>query len=327
VYTPISNKPPPGKPFTIYSIYFSATLPLRFAFLQRHPSTSSGCINRSTANLWVPFYRIVLGFNLRLHRWGFVKFFIHPLSILARSTSFRTNSCCFSFYHQFIQLNLDLVDFHCRSWFWLIRVLTSLRTIQLISLLMQLRFDRFRATWSDDRSVWGSVDCRSWLWWVIDNVVWTDSWASIACAGCTLICVGACEERARKVYALRGLRGVERQVGLARWTWWAAGWSASRMVAKKQDEVEGRSRCRVAAHNQSLCTGFAAVHHKTIGLLDWATKPRPEARRVETGSGRSEKLRCWRTRGGIAGLASGGRGLRRWRGRAMKRSATWPICP
>jgi hypothetical protein len=29
---------------------------------------------------------------------------------------------------------------------------------------------------------------------VIDNVVWTDSWPSIAGAGCGLICVGAGEE-------------------------------------------------------------------------------------------------------------------------------------
>jgi hypothetical protein len=37
-------------------------------------------------------------------------------------------------------------------------------------------------------------------------------------------------------------------------------------------------------------------------------------------SGRAEKLRCRRTRGRIAGLASGGRTLRRRHGRAMKRS-------
>jgi hypothetical protein len=43
-------------------------------------------------------------------------------------------------------------------------------------------------------------------------MVWTDSWPSIAGAGCGLICVGTGEERVRKVYALRGLRGVERQV-------------------------------------------------------------------------------------------------------------------
>jgi hypothetical protein len=68
--------------------------------------------------------------------------------------------------------------------------------------------------------------------------------------------------------------------------------------------------------------GFAAVHQKTIELLGGATKPRPEARRAETGSGHVEKLRCRRTRGGIAGLASGGHGLRRRRGRVMKKSAT-----
>jgi hypothetical protein len=94
----------------------------------------------------------------------------------------------------------------------------------------------------EDRSVWGPVDGRSSLWWVIDNMVWTDSWPSIAGAGCSLICVGAgrgliClsadEERARKVYALRGFQGVERQVGSARGTQWPAGSSADRMVARK----------------------------------------------------------------------------------------------
>jgi hypothetical protein len=63
--------------------------------------------------------------------------------------------------------------------------------------------------------------------------VWTDSWLSIACAGCGLICVGAGEEWARKVYALRGLRGVESQVGLTRGTRWLAGSSAGRMGARK----------------------------------------------------------------------------------------------
>jgi hypothetical protein len=68
---------------------------------------------------------------------------------------------------------------------------------------------------------------------VIDNVVWTDSWSSIAGAGCGLICVGACEERARKVYALQGLRVVESQVGLTRGTRWPTGSSVGRMVARK----------------------------------------------------------------------------------------------
>jgi hypothetical protein len=34
---------------------------------------------------------------------------------------------------------------------------------------------------------------------VIDNVVWTDSWLSIASAGCGLTRFGAGEEQARKV--------------------------------------------------------------------------------------------------------------------------------
>jgi hypothetical protein len=63
--------------------------------------------------------------------------------------------------------------------------------------------------------------------------VWTDSWLSIAGAGCGLIFVGAGQEWARKVYALRGLRGVERQVGLTRGTRWPAGSSAGRIVERK----------------------------------------------------------------------------------------------
>jgi hypothetical protein len=125
---------------------------------------------------------------------------------------------------------------------------------------------------------------------------------------------GASEEWRDKYAWLEGPGGQQGQVRAA---WW---W-------EKQDEVVDWSRCRVEAHDQSLHVGFAAVHQKTVGLLGWATKPRPEARRAETGSGRAEKLRCRRTRGGIAWLASGGRGLWRRRGRAMKRSATWPICP
>jgi hypothetical protein len=64
-------------------------------------------------------------------------------------------------------------------------------------------------------------------------MVWTNSWPSIARAGCGLICVGAGEEWARKVYALRGLRGVGRQVGLTRGIRCLVGSSSGRMVARK----------------------------------------------------------------------------------------------
>jgi hypothetical protein len=40
-------------------------------------------------------------------------------------------------------------------------------------------------------------------------MVWADSWPSIVGAGCGLICVGAGDEWARKVYALRDLQGVK----------------------------------------------------------------------------------------------------------------------
>jgi hypothetical protein len=85
----------------------------------------------------------------------------------------------------------------------------------------------------EDRSVRGPVDGRSWLWWVIDNVVWTDSWPSIAGAGCGLICIGEGEQWAQRVYALRGLRGVERLVGQTWGTRRPAKSCAGRMVAGK----------------------------------------------------------------------------------------------
>jgi hypothetical protein len=66
---------------------------------------------------------------------------------------------------------------------------------------------------------------------------------------------------------------------------------------EKQDEVMDMSRYRVVTHDQSLHAGFVAVHHKTVRLLGWATKPRPEARRAETGFERIEKLRYRGTRG------------------------------
>jgi hypothetical protein len=85
-------------------------------------------------------------------------------------------------------------------------------------------------------------------------VVCTDSLLSIAGDGCGLICVGAGEEWARKVYALRGLQGVERLVGLTRGTRWPAGSSASRMVVRKArrshrpESVQGSGSRPKSAH-------------------------------------------------------------------------------
>jgi hypothetical protein len=104
-------------------------------------------------------------------------------------------------------------------------------------------------------------------------VVWTNSSLSIAGAGCVLICVGAGEEWAQKVHALRGLRGVKRQVGLTRGTRWPAGSSAGRMVARKarqsrgQEPVQGSGSQPESAHG--VCGGSPKnrrvtwVSHKT----------------------------------------------------------------
>jgi hypothetical protein len=58
------------------------------------------------------------------------------------------------------------------------------------------------------------------------------------------------------------------------------------------------SRWRVAAHGRSLHTGFATVHQKIVGLLGWATKPRPEAQRNARGLSarwlRTVRLSCFR---------------------------------
>jgi hypothetical protein len=129
------------------------------------------------------------------------------------------------------------------------------------------------------------------------------------------------------VYALRGLWGVERQVGLTWGTRWPAGSSAGRMVARKARQSGRPEPVHGSGSRPESARGVCGGSPKNRQLLGWATKLRLEARQAETGSGRAEKLRCRWTRGWVAGLASGGR-VQRWRhGRAMKRSATWPICP
>jgi hypothetical protein len=65
---------------------------------------------------------------------------------------------------------------------------------------------------------------------VIDNVVRTDSWPSIAGVGCDLICVVQVKnkrERSMLVWPPR------RQVGWVRGTQWPAGSSAGRTVGRK----------------------------------------------------------------------------------------------
>jgi hypothetical protein len=107
-------------------------------------------------------------------------------------------------------------------------------------------------------------------------VVWTDSWPSIAGAGCGLICVGAGEEWAQKVYALRGLRGVERQVGLTQGTRWPAGSSAGRMVARKARQSHGQEPVQGSGSQQESARGVCSSSQENcqVTWLNHKTKTR-----------------------------------------------------
>jgi hypothetical protein len=117
-------------------------------------------------------------------------------------------------------------------------------------------------------------------------VVWTHSWPNIAGACCSLICVGAGEEWVRKVYALRGLRGVERDVGLTPETRWPAGlkdrygepeggseWEPIKILL----EGDGNSNKTNSASNtrHRLTTQVGLVHTVTEVILNLGTKSQP----------------------------------------------------
>jgi hypothetical protein len=134
-------------------------------------------------------------------------------------------------------------------------------------------------------------------------MVWTDSWPSIAGAGCGLICVGAGEERTRKVYSFCGLRGVERQVGLTRGTRWPAGSSASRIVTRKarrshrSEPVQGSGSQPKSA--RGVCSG--SPQNGQVTWLSHKTKTGGSAGRNGIWARREASKR--RTRVGIARIS------------------------
>jgi hypothetical protein len=162
---------------------------------------------------------------------------------------------------------------------------------------------------------------------MIDNVVWIDSWTSIAGVGCGLICVGAGEEWARKVYALRGLRGVERQVGLTRGTRWPMGSSVGRMVARKarrsrrSQSVQGSgSRPEFA---RGVCDG--SPQNRRVTWLSHTTKTGGSAGGDGIRARREASKR--RTRVGIARLVSRLSEVRSPGIRPMLLRREFPKCP
>jgi hypothetical protein len=128
--------------------------------------------------------------------------------------------------------------------------------------------------------------------------------------------------------ALRGLGEMERQVGSVRGTRWTAGLDAGHMVATRaRRSHEQSSRCTVAVKSSGLAggrtehAGFGGLPTKpsTDGFLVWASKPSPRAQHDGDGTRACREASRRRTRGGIAWLASGGRGVRQRRGRPMAR--------
>jgi hypothetical protein len=131
-------------------------------------------------------------------------------------------------------------------------------------------------------------------------VVWTDSWPSIADAGCGLICVGAGEERARKVYALQGLRGVERRVGSARGTLWPARSSAGRMVARKARRSRGQEPEQGSSSRPESACGVCggSPQNRQVTWLSHKTKNGGSAGRdgIRVHRGASMSADTWRGR-------------------------------
>jgi hypothetical protein len=73
---------------------------------------------------------------------------------------------------------------------------------------------------------------------------------------------------------------------------------------EKQDEVVDPSRCRVATHNRSLHAGFAAVHQKTSRVSWLSHKTKTGGSAGGDGIRARREASKWRTRVGIARLAS-----------------------
>jgi hypothetical protein len=126
--------------------------------------------------------------------------------------------------------------------------------------------------------------------------------------------------------ALGGLREMERQVGSVRGTRWTAGLGAGHMVAIRARRSHGQSsRCTVAVESSGLAggwtehAGFGGLPTKTSedDFLVWASNPSPKTQHDGDGIRACREASKRRTRGGIAWLASGGRGVRRRRGRPM----------
>jgi hypothetical protein len=152
--------------------------------------------------------------------------------------------------------------------------------------------------------------------------------AQCAGVGCGLVRIVAGEERARKVLSLEGPPGDGETSRLGSKDQWTAGLGAGHKVARRARRSHGRSsRCTVAVESRGLAggraehAGFGGLPTKPSedGFLVWASKPSPKAQHDGDGIRACREASKRRTRGGIAWLGSGVRGVRRRRGRPMAR--------
>jgi hypothetical protein len=143
--------------------------------------------------------------------------------------------------------------------------------------------------------------------------------AQCAGVGCGLVRVVAGEDRVRKVFNLERppRNGETSRLGSRDPV--DSGLGAGHMVARRARRSHGRSsRCTVAVESRGLAGGWAEhvgfgglpTKPSEDGFLVWASKPSPKAHRDGKGIRACQEASKRRTRGGIAWLASGGRGVR-----------------
>jgi hypothetical protein len=152
--------------------------------------------------------------------------------------------------------------------------------------------------------------------------------AQCACVGCGLVRVVAGEERARKVFSLEGppRDGETSRLGsrdpVENGTRCGPhGGKTSKTKSWMIEPVHSGGRVKRLGGRPGRARGVWWFAHKTIGgrFLGLASKPSPKAQHDGDRIRACREASKWRTRGGIAWLALGGRGVKRRRGRPMAR--------
>jgi hypothetical protein len=152
--------------------------------------------------------------------------------------------------------------------------------------------------------------------------------AQCAGVGCGLVRVVAEEERARKVFSLEGPPGDGETSRIGSrdpvdggTRCGPHGGETSKTKSWTIEPVHGGGRVKGLGGRPGRARGVWWFAHKTIRgrFLDWASKHSPKAQHDGDGIRACREASKRRTRDRIAWLASGGRGVRRRRGRPMAR--------